>query len=1800
MTRSSAFEAPSWWTSLKHGGMLIAPARIPEFLPLDCPRLAPHLADRLRRDVLRVREGETRHVGAFLDTVLEEVVGLNHGGWTKGSEVEPRWSRKVVTGEVVKPRRVWRPTDDFVFPVFVADVTMAGGRYGEEGRLGVGRGKRPVSRVTEWLRRSGERLALLTNARQWRLIHAGPDYDAWCEWDTDLWFEEGEPGPQVSALRILLGEAALLPPKPGEPPKLLAAIQASRRVQAELSAALGERVRLAVEKLIQESGAVLAAIDRPGEGRVSRRDIYIAATRLIMRCVVVLFAEARDLLPRENVIYHQCYGIQGLREQLARLAGGRAERLRYVHGAWPRLLSLFRLIHQGSPHQALPIPRYGGGLFAPGARGSSDPVLRALAAFEDPANTPTDAAIDQILELLCVSKVKVRQGRSSAWVPSPVDFSDLSSEYIGILYEGLLDFELHRAPEDDAIVFLRLGDEPALPLSRLEQEMAPRRLAELIGKLKKSTKKLAAEEETDSSEETAEEDSAREVDGEESEAGEAGDDLAEEEIPPADSTEADAEEGGESQPPGEIPPASPAGPLQPWDLSRELKERAEIWAVKAVKEAKLVPYPRSDADPQVRQRWEEEVSRKAQSLYRLVLPGQWYLVRWGGTRKGAGTFYTRPQLAVPTAWRTLEPLCYEVSGVGCREDAQCPDHLAANQNQNLTPDTRHLTPKPPEAILALKVCDPAMGSGSFLVAALRFLTDALVTSLNHHKRFGPGPERTVCKLADGLPLEHPSQETLPVPLEHPEFEERLRARLKRHVVERCIYGVDIDPLAVELARLALWVETMDRSLPFGFLDHKLRCGNSLVGCWFDRFQDYPVMAFKRDDAGDKNHDRFVHHYREHTAQRGRNKGQAQRSGDVWTQRWRELKDDVIKPEMRHWIEARLEGVFPFMRDGYTAQGIHNEALAAFQELHDLPVHEAERREQIYKEKIAHNPALERLREAFDTWCAIWFWPGDRLDLIPTPKNLHDPPTPARAVMANVRDEYRFFHWEIEFPDVFTGSGSGFDAVIGNPPWEIQKPSSKEFFSNLDPLYRAYGKQEALRRQRDLFEHDASAEHGWLSYCARFKSFSGWNKFTASPFGDGADDGDRFSFSRSSTENQTLHEVWQNQRAGRKGYADPEHPFRHQGSADINTYKMFCETAHALLREGGLLGLLVPSGLYTDKGSTDLRKLFLNRNQWEWLFGFENREGIFDIHRSFKFNPIIVRKGGRTDAIRTAFMHRSLEDWQEAERHVLSYPRDRVDQFSPRSSAILEIRSTRDLEVLEKIYRNSVLLGDDGPEGWGIRYATEFHMTNDSKLFPPRPQWEAKGYRACEYGMWLKGKWQPYDGPQSILKRPRDLVLSPDGTAGIKLSEIEDIALPLYEGRMIGQFDFSEKGWVSGKGRSAVWREIPWEKKVIEPQFLMALSEYYRPTDIESISGGVAGAKLGFMDVTSATNQRTMIITLITDAPCGNKVPVLMAGDFASSTLVCCVLNSFAYDYQLRSRLGGITLNYFIVEETGIPNRSTVGGNLDETLSASALQLCAVGKAFAKAWCGYSPTAMQRRWRQLWAITPHERLRLRCILDAVVTELYGLDFDDLAWILNDCDHPAHPLRSDDFTRSLNPKGFWRVDKEKDPELRHTVLTLVAFHDLKALIDDMGGNRDLAIAAFCGHSSTLGDASLDESRHPTPATRHLSPEGWMLPDKVRLADYGLGHDERAREPQPVAARLGPRFLPWQLEQTPEESWEECERHAERLEKLLGVKREEKADQESTPGPAKEPTDLFGNPLPTDLFGNPIEPRRGRRKR
>jgi hypothetical protein len=1672
---SGSGQQRQWWESLQHSGLILGP-REAQTLERDYPPapLSDYTLDRLRREVSRF-EAKECETSDFVAWVLRNVGHFPSdlgNAWFRGSDVPGEFSHILITGEAFKPRLVWKGPKGGVLPVFVD----------KHPKLGVGKGRKITSDVVQWLRLARLSVALLTNGRQWRLVHAGLDYDAFCQSDLDLWFEEGTIGAQLNALRQILQPVLFEPGKDKQGPPLATAISASRRGQSELSSLLGERVREAVEELVRAHGELLkeAGLEKDGA------EIYRAAVRVVMRLVVVLFAESRDLLPRDNPVYYQNYGLQGLFWQLERLKKGSL--LRHRVGAWPRVLALFRLIYEGSHHEALTVLGYGGALFSPSKAGATGPVEKALAIFEsgcfDRRTPMPDSVVHRMLELLTRTPMKLPAG----WTVVPVDFSDLSSEYIGILYEGLLDYELKTAPVDQPVIFLPIGDEPALPLKRVE-EMEDAQLKALFEEFKKPV----------GGEQTAE-------DSEEDEEG----------------TDEEAPVGEAAAPPKEAEALDFPVEVEEVSGSEQARQRALTWAARACVAAGLVFKPKGKLTPEKELVYKRAIDTKSVELCRrLVLPGDWYLVRWGGTRKGAGSFYTRPQLAIPTVQRTLRPLAY----------------VKEEGNGELGAGHGNWIPKKPEEILALKVCDPGCGSGSFDIAALRFLTEALYESLYAHGRLQGDWHRPMDEILglcpEGSAIDAAHAIRLPCPPAEPDFEPRAKAVLRRYVVERCIYGVDLDPLAVELCRLALWIETMDRDLPFSFLDHKIKVGNSLVGCWFDNFRHYPVMAWKRE-GGDKTHSNGVHFGKE-----------------VRTKALKEFVENTVKPDLVRAITGQGELFGAGMVEDFGA--LHDQTLAALRDIQNMPVDKTTERGRRYTELLAKH-AWQRLKATFDLWCSCWFWPADRLDVAPLATTFASPAEATLRLASEMAARKRFFHWELEFPDVFDKSGSGFDAMVGNPPWDVAKPNSKEFFSNTDPLYRSYGKQEALKRQTDYFA-DPAVEQAWLDYNADFKAQSNFVGVAAFPFGDPDEEdngGEKFNLARGK-ENGGLHRKWRDRRHGGTAYADSLHSFRHQGSADLNLYKLFLEQAHTLLRAGGRLGFIVPSGIYSDHGSGALRTLFLDHCQWEWLFGFENREGIFKIHRSFKFNPVIVRKGGKTEAIQTAFMRRRLEDWAEAEQFATPYARERVTRFSPKSKAILEIQSARDLEILEKIYANSVLLGDDGPDGWGIQYAREFDMTNDSKLFPPRPQWEAKGFKPDEYSRWILGKWRPIgelwkkfgakplsagerrcaQPPYDTLPIPRadipvGIILSRNADEWIEEGEIADIALPLYEGRMIGQFDFSQKGWVSGKSRTAVWRTVSQSCKMVEPQYLMGAGDY------KSSESRVKYLKMALIAITSATNRRSLIESVVPDYPCCHVVPTLFIQSLNSQMVlaVSAILNSFTFDYVIRPRLGSgvMYLSPHLLIEDPIPVRSS---SVVFYLSILSARLTLTSTVHSDRWSKASSFSnallTTAPWRRQWAITDYERMRVRCIVDATVAGIYGVDREEYAHILADCDYDQSRLLSDAYSQALASKGFWRVDKDKDPELRHTVLTLVAFHDLQQKIQACGGDRDKGIEAFLNQNNG---------------------EGWMLPETLRLADYGLGHDDRAKEPQPVAARLGPRFYDWQLAQSPEESWRECELHARNL--------------------------------------------------
>jgi hypothetical protein len=1515
----------------------------------DAPPSVPfYVKDRLRSAHTRLLSSAERNqkreeydqaaILAFVDSLLENFVGHPAAQLAKQHSIPDKLTVAIRIGtrsETIKPHRILFADESGETPALMvmADTSPHVGR---------GRGRTTYTRFLELLRGTGHRLGLLTNGQQFRLIYAGLDFESWCEWESERWFDDGEGTEELLGLRQLLSAESLKPVKEGVS-GLLDAVEESRKRQADLSSVLRENVRQAVELLLEDVSTanrvhadlfhpLVSHGDRTLTDAEAHEALMQAAVRIVMRLVVCLFAESRQLLPTNDPIYGQSYGVRSLYElldQAARYEGG-THVLFNKQTAWPRLMALFRLIHNGSSHGAFPLRPYGGVLFRPGDETSNDPVSRALHILEHSVSVG-DATIFYVLKKMLRGPLPVIKGKSKTYVEGPVDYTDLRTEFIGLIYEGLLDYRLKRTDEQiGPQIFLNIGREPVLPLSRLTDMLQSDKkgLKDLLATLGKEKATSTAAEETEESDEDA--DDQEEATDDES--------TTEETIEVASTDE--LQRGGDYL---------------------DAVEAAKGWAKEAVVLAGIVPkQKKNQSDAEYLTVIEAEANRL---IKRVVSTGEFYLVRAGNTRKGTGTFYTRPQLAVPTVHRTLQPLCYDKADDGT------------------------LTPKTPEEILGLKVCDPACGSASFLVAALHYLTDALYKSLCYHKKLDDPATSKKITLPFGRPRTNTEADQLvPFPPDDPQrgdtFEDRIKALLRRHVVERSIYGVDINALAVELARVSLWVETLDPELPFSFLDHKIKVGNSLVGCWLDRVEDYPLKAWEREGGDGPKGER---------SQRIEEFLKGPKVGN------RRTGDGRIKQEMRQVIESKFSNQAPLFPDiQVTTESVVTEARAEYEKLHDLPVGDPDERERYYRDHIQNSPTLRTLKAAMDEWCAIWFWPTDEESLkhVPTPLTFHEVNSTKDAIIERIASEVKFFHWELEFPDVFSAERCGFNSVLGNPPWETVQQESMEFFTEYDPLYRTYTKQAALARQKSLFEAESRIEKHWQSYCSEFTAQTHWIRESAQPFS--------VSLARGNSEKE-LQSLWSKARERRIGFSDKDHPFRHQGTGKTYSYKTFLEIAYHLLSAGGRLGLIVPSGLYTDAGSKALRDLFLNRSTWDWLFGFINWEQIFSIYYRFKFVVTIAQRQAspKGHTIRSCFGRYKLRDWEQAESVVFPLPKSNVLEFSPKTLSILEITNQLDLDICRKIYGHSFRIGDNTP-GWEIKYAQEFNMTTDSKHFKLREWWESQGYRPDVFGRWIND----------------------DG----------DVALPLYEGRMIGQFDFSQKGYVSGRGRSAVWRDIPQDGKTIEPQYLVSEEMY------STWPKAHRGPKVAFMDIASSTNARTTYSVYHSGFPFGHSAPILSISDESceSALLLTAFMNSLCFDFSARQRIGGLHLTWFIVEECPLPlalNNSDCG-QLSGILALQSARLTLIHRRFAPEWLRLRhlhPELSQCQWKHWWTVTEADRLRIRLQIESVIAHLYGMSPDDFDLVLRD--------------DPTDPKGFWRVDKNKPKPQRYPSLAAAAFRALK---------------------------------------------------------------------------------------------------------------------------------------------------------
>lgn len=648
----------------------------------------------------------------------------------------------------------------------------------------------------------------------------------------------------------------------------------------------------------------------------------------------------------------------------------------------------------------------------------------------------------------------------------------------------------------------------------------------------------------------------------------------------------------------------------------------------------------------------------------------------GNARKTTGSYYTPDSLVQVLLDSALEPVI--------------SDTIAKNPGNAV------------EALLGLSIVDPACGSGHFLLAAARRLA-AHVARLQ----------------ANGTPSAAEYRHAL------------------RQVVGRCIFGVDLNPMAVELCKVGLWMEAVELGLPLTFLNSHIQHGNALLGTTPELMaKGIPDAAWDPIEGDDK---------KTASALKKRNKkaAEGQRSLDtLWT-----------KP-----ADTEAQAVTRAVAELDAASDANVEALAKKEERWD---------------GILGSPEYGHQKFVADAWCAAFVWPkqpGELTDAAPTNelwRQLRDgqgkEPALTTTTVGELADQYRFFHWHLQFPQVF--AKGGFDVVLGNPPWDTLSPDAKEFFSVYEPEIRFQSKGEQEKTIGRLLK-DVGLSEAWernrrgIFASAFFLKESG--RFTLFAPGN-------------------------------------------LGKGDFNLYRLFVELALRLVHVGGFAAQVVPDGLYAGANSMALRKELFENFRLDIIYGFENAKEVWfpGVDSRAKFSLYAAQKGGTTDVFRAAFWIRSVEALAQVRGgDALKLPVTMVREFSPDALAVMEFRGQRDIDIARKMYARFPPLGQVVAGTAHRAYLRELEsghvqelLTEDRSALPhyegrmiAQYDHRAKGYRS---GRARSAVWEdlPFGSPEKSIQ-PQWYV-HPEGVpeqAKLRMGEYRvgfcDVASPTNERTLV--------------------------------------------------------------------------------------------------------------------------------------------------------------------------------------------------------------------------------------------------------------------------------------------------------------------------------------------------------------------------------------------------------------------------------
>jgi len=780
-----------------------------------------------------------------------------------------------------------------------------------------------------------------------------------------------------------------------------------------------------------------------------------------------------------------------------------------------------------------------------------------------------------------------------------------------------------------------------------------------------------------------------------------------------------------------------------------------------------------------------------------------------GERKTTGSYYTPSSLITCLLNTTLDPLIDE----------------AARQ------------PNAETALLKLKICDPACGSGHFLIAAAHRVAQRLAS----------------IRIAD----ETPSPTAMNAAL--------------HDVIDNCIYGVDLNPMAVELCKINLWIEAFQPDKPLAFLDRRILVGDSLFGA-----------TPKALESG--------------------------------------IPDSAL-------------------------QAIHGDDKKVVSKLHKRNKNERSERLRLNKNSHLSPTSLEHERLLADTWCASFVWP--KILGAPVPitdgvfwelgRKANSMSTTAEKMVGDLSLQYRFFHWHLAFPDVFSmpakgesventtaGWNGGFDCVVSNPPWGLLKFDEREFFARHDP-----------------------------SRPEENRPISGT------------------TLQRLEKSNPTLYQLYidgMRQTEAIQHFIHNSGVYPLTGTGGLNSSALFSENAQHIQGTRGHVGLILPTAIATDASNEVFFQYLITTQRIVSLYDFENREGMFSsVDSRTKFCLLTLTGSARPsqNGAQFVFYAHSIADLDDPDRQF-SLSSDEIKLVNPNTLTCPIFRSKRDIEIIKSIYARVPVLADDTKEqnSWQISIKSMVGL-EDPRWWHPQEYFTAHG-------------WTLTQG---------------------QFTRQEERYLPLYEGRMVDFYDHRVASVginTKNKFRSGIKIETELAQH-INADFVPLPRHWVSEKKVIQTTKAITWRKwlIAFKDVTSPTNVRTLIASIIPSVGANGTLRLVQFADTYSYQHIVAILsniNSFVVDYIARQKVGGNhmttghmkQLPFLPPEHYSLDDfRFIVPRVLELTYTASDLQ------PFSQD-VGYDGPPF------IW--DENRRFLIRCELDALYFHLYDIARDDVDYIM----------------------------------------------------------------------------------------------------------------------------------------------------------------------------------------------------------